>query len=144
MKVSQAGIDLIKSCEGCRLTAYQDSVGVWTIGYGSTLNVKEGEAITQDEAEALLIADIQRICEPCIEAYVDTDLTQGQYDALTSFIFNLGCKAFRGSTLREFLNAGDYHGAAQQFDRWTHAGGVVLSGLVTRRAKEAAMFLGEA
>ena len=144
MKISDQGLQLIKDSEGCKLTAYFDVVGVLTIGYGSTLNVNKGETITQEEAEALLIADIQRICEPCIEAYVDVALTQGQYDALTSFIFNLGCKAFRGSTLRKMLNDGDYHGASWQFNRWIHAGGKVLPGLAARRSKESAMFSGKA
>ena len=141
MKISPSGIALIKEYEGLRLSAYLCPAGIPTIGYGSTKGVKMGETITEKEAESLLIADIERICEPCLEVNVDVDLTQGQYDALSSFIFNLGCGAFKGSTLCKLLNAGNYDGAAKQFGRWTKANGKELPGLVKRRAAETALFL---
>jgi lysozyme len=138
-KISDAGLTFIEQSEGCKLEAYQDSVGVWTIGVGHTKGVTAGQRITQDEADALLEADLEA-CYPCIAEHVTVPLTQGQFDALCSFVFNLGCGALKGSTLLNLLNKGDYDGAAQQFGRWVNAGGQKLAGLVTRRAGEAAMF----
>ncbi len=140
MKISDAGLQLIMESEGLRLKAYQDSVGVWTIGYGSTRGVMPDEIITQADAEDRLRRDVQD-AEDCVNKHVTVALTQGQFDALTSFIFNLGCGAFSGSTLLRDLNAGEYQGAADQFGRWVHAGTDVLPGLVKRRAKEREMFL---
>ena len=140
MKTSQAGIDLIKSFEGLRLTAYADPVGVWTIGYGHTAGVKEGDQISQSQAEDLLRADLEEFEEGVRDA-VQVSLTQQQFDALVSLAFNVGLGAFRRSTLRRRLNAGDYEGAAQEFARWNMAGGRVLHGLTKRRAAERDMFL---
>ena len=140
MKIGDKGLALIKNAEGCRLESYRDSVGILTVGFGHTSGVFANETITQEEAEELLLEDIDRICYPCIEAHVDVDLNQNQYDALCSFIFNLGCGAFRSSTLLELMNAGDYKAAAQQFARWNRAGGVPLAGLTARRAAEAKLF----
>ena len=140
MQISNAGLALIKESEGLRLEAYKDAVGIWTIGYGSTgENVRPGMKITEDEANDMLMADVME-CETCIEEHVTVDLTQGQFDALCSFIFNLGCAAFTRSTLLRLLNEEDYDGAEQQFHRWVNAGGVKLAGLVTRRAAEAELF----
>lgn len=139
MKISPDGLEFIRQAEGCRLTAYQDSVGVWTIGVGHTKDVQPGQTITQAEADALLEADLEDVY-PCIAASVKVQLSQGQFDALCSFIFNLGCGSFKGSTLLNLLNKGDYAGAAAQFGRWTHAGSQVLAGLTKRRAGEAEMF----
>ncbi len=140
MKISDAGLQLIMESEGLRLKAYQDSVGVWTIGYGSTRGVMPDETITQADAEDRLRRDVQD-AEDCVNKHVTVALTQGQYDALTSFIFNLGCGAFSGSTLLRDLNAGDYQGAADQLGRWVHAGTDILPGLVKRRANERELFL---
>ncbi len=142
MKISQAGIDLIKKAERCKLSAYQDSIGVWTIGYGHTQGVIKGDTCTQEQAEKWLGDDIDAICYDCIDAWVDVDLTQNQFDALCSFIFNLGCKAFKGSSLLMLLNNGQSDVAAKQFLRWNHAGGQVISGLTTRRDEERKVFLG--
>lgn len=138
-KISPAGLDFIRQAEGCRLQAYQDSVGVWTLGIGHTKGVSEGDRITQEEADAFLEADLEDVY-PCIAACVKVPLNQRQFDALCSFIFNLGCGSFKGSTLLNLLNKGDYEGAMHQFGRWINAGGKPLAGLVTRRAGEAAMF----
>ena len=140
MKCSEAGLDLIRKFEGCQLEAYQDSVGIWTVGVGHTgPDVTPGMQITQAQANALLVDDIHA-AEDCIDAFVFQDLTQGQHDACVSFIFNLGCKAFRGSTLLTLINAGKFDEAAGQFQRWNKAGQKVLAGLVRRRAAEAELF----
>ena len=140
MNISQAGIDLIKSFEGCRLEAYLDSVNVPTIGYGSTEGVKMGDRLTQAEVDALLTADLVRF-EKCVTDQVDVDLRQNEFDALVSFAFNLGCNALKNSTLLKLLNAGDKAAAGQQFLRWDKAGGQVLAGLTRRRKAESSMFL---
>ena len=140
MKISDEGIGLIKRFEGCRLKAYQDSVGVWTIGFGSTRGVGAGDVITQEEADRRLLADLETV-EKCINNSVAVELTQQQYDALCSFTFNLGCGALRGSTLLKKLNDGDDDGAAQEFARWNKAGGQVLAGLVSRRKAEHDLFI---
>ncbi|MFC4728142.1 glycoside hydrolase family protein [Coralloluteibacterium thermophilus] len=140
MSISDAGIDLIKGFEGLRLTSYQDSAGVWTIGYGHTgPEVGPGQTITQAQAEALLRQDVGW-AENAVRNNVQVPLGQGQFDALVSFTFNVGAGAFGGSTLLQKLNAGDYAGAQNEFGRWIHAGGQVLPGLVNRRAAEAELF----
>ncbi|MFT0213516.1 lysozyme [Pseudomonas sp. F1_0610] len=139
MKTSKAGIELIKRWEGCKLTAYQDSVGVWTIGYGHTRTAKKGMTITQEQADTLLLEDITEH-EKFIARYVNVTLSQGQYDALSSFVFNLGGGALQKSTLLKCLNAQDYQAAAKEFDKWVYAGGQKLNGLVKRRAAERRMF----
>lgn len=141
MKTSERGLVLIRQFEGLRLSAYQDSVGVWTIGYGTTRGVKRGQAITKAGAESLLRADVQRF-EGEVSRLVKVPVSQNQWDALISFTYNLGSANLESSTLLRLLNAGDYAGAAAQFDRWNKAGGKVLKGLVTRRAAERAMFEG--
>ena len=143
MRTSQRGLNLIKSFEGLRLQAYQDSVGVWTIGYGATRGVKAGMSITKEQAERMLLNDVQRF-EPEIERLVTAKLSQNQWDALICFTYNLGAANLESSTLRRLLNDGDYAGAAAQFPRWTKAGGRELPGLVRRRAAERNLFLGAA
>ncbi|PZR17268.1 MAG: hypothetical protein DI536_02780 [Archangium gephyra] len=139
-KLGQAGLNLIKEFEGLRLKAYRDPVGVLTIGYGHTgSDVKPGMVITQQRAEQLLKNDTGW-AQKAVRDTVKVPLTQGQFDALTSFTFNLGAGALRSSTLVKKLNAGDYAGAQKEFGRWVHAGGQVLAGLVRRRAAEARMF----
>ena len=139
MHTSQKGLDLIKSFEGLRLSAYKDVVGVVTIGYGTTSGVKMGDTITKERAEELLREDVARF-ESQVLRLVKVPLTQGQHDALVSFVYNLGAGNLSNSTLLRLLNAGDYAGAAAQFDRWNKAGGKVLAGLVRRRAAERALF----
>lgn len=142
MHISQQGLDLIKSFEGLRLSAYKCPADVWTIGYGTTAGVKPGQAITKERAEELLREDVARF-EAQVLRLVKVPLTQGQFDALTSFVYNLGAGNLSNSTLLRVLNAGDYSGAAAQFDRWDKAGGKVLPGLVRRRAAERALFEGK-
>lgn len=138
--ISQAGIDLIKSFEGCKLTAYQDSVGVWTIGYGHTGDVYPGMIITQEKAEELLRSDL-KTAENAVNAKVIYPITQNMFDALVSLTFNIGSDAFGTSTLLKKLNQGDINGAANEFDKWIYAGSKVQPGLVRRRAAEKEMFL---
>lgn len=145
MQTSDKGIALIKQFEGCKLTAYQDSVGVWTIGYGWTKPVdgkpiRAGMTIKQETAERLLKTGLVSY-ENDVSRLVKVDLTQGQFDALVSFTYNLGARSLSTSTLLRKLNAGDYAGAADEFLRWNKAGGKVLNGLTRRREAERAMFL---
>jgi len=140
MRTSQRGLSLIKSFEGLRLLAYRDAVGVWTIGYGATRGVKAGMSITKEQAERMLLNDVQRF-EPEVERLVQVPLSANQWDALVSFTYNLGAANLESSTLLRKLNAGDYAGAAEQFPRWNNAGGKVLPGLVRRREAERALFL---
>ena len=140
MNISDAGIKAIEGYEGCRLTAYLDSVNVATIGVGHTLGVKMGDVITQDQAEEFLRADLED-AEYAVNKYITAVLNQGQFDALTSFTFNLGAGALKGSTLLRMLNAGQYDAAADQFLRWNMAGGQVLAGLTKRRISERMLFL---
>lgn len=138
---SKNGLALTEQFEGCRLTAYQDQTGVWTIGYGHTgTGVHAGLTITQDQAEALLVSDVAASAT-YVNGAVLVVLNQDEFDALVDFVFNLGRGAFAGSTLLKDLNAGDFTGAANQFDRWDQAGGQVVAGLLRRRQAETALFL---
>lgn len=145
MQTSEKGIAVIKQFEGCKLTAYQDSVGVWTIGYGWTKPVdgkpiRAGMTIKQETAERLLKTGLVSY-ENDVSRLVKVDLTQGQFDALVSFTYNLGARSLSTSTLLRKLNAGDYAGASDEFLRWNKAGGKVLNGLTRRREAERALFL---
>lgn len=145
MQTSDKGIALIKQFEGCKLTAYQDSVGVWTIGYGWTQPVdgkpiRAGMTIKQETAERLLKTGLVSY-ENDVSRLVKVGLTRGQFDALVSFTYNLGSRSLSTSTLLRKLNAGDYAGAADEFLRWNKAGGKVLNGLTRRREAERALFL---
>lgn len=139
MRTSQAGIDLIKSFEGCKLRAYQDSVGVWTIGVGHTRGVRQNDSCTQDEADELLHGDLLT-AEEDIARLVKVPLTDNEHAALVSWVFNLGSANLFGSTLLKKLNKMDYAGAAAEFPRWNRAGGQVLAGLTRRRLAEKQLF----
>ena len=137
---STKGLALTEQFEGCCLTAYQDQVGVWTIGYGHTgPDVKPGMTITSDQAQDFLAQDVESAAA-CVNNVVVVQLTQEEFDALVDFVFNLGAGAFSGSTMLRELNAGDFTGAASQFDLWDHAGGTVVAGLLRRRQAEADLF----
>ena len=139
MNISNEGISLIKKFEGCKLEAYQCAAGVWTIGYGSTKDVKEGDTLTQKEADNLLLHEMQEY-EGYIKELVKIPLKQNQFDALVSWVFNLGPANLKASTMLKFLNAGDYHLIPSQIKRWNKANGKVLEGLIRRREAEALMF----
>ena len=139
MKLGERGTEILKYFEGCKLTAYQDSVGVWTIGYGHTKGVYDGMTITQDQAEQMLLSELEEY-EGYIENMVTVPLTQNQFDALVVWVYNLGPTNFKNSTLLKELNAGNYNAAGQEITRWNKAGGKVLAGLVKRREAEAELF----
>ena len=139
MKPSQACVDLVKEFEGFRPTAYICPAGVLTIGYGTTEDVSIGDEVTREEAEEMLMEDLLSASK-AIDDLVDVELTQHQYDSLTSFVYNVGREAFKNSTLLRLLNAGNYDGAAAQFGRWNKGGGRVLAGLTRRREAEQELF----
>lgn len=144
-RISQKGIDLIKSFEGLELEAYKDIAGVWTIGYGHTgLDVKSGMIISVKEAENLLRTDLESR-ERAISDLVSVSLNSNEFDALVSFIYNVGSEAFRKSTARTRLNAGDRIGAAEALTWWNKAtvNGELkeVLGLTRRRLAEKALFL---
>lgn len=149
MRTSEIGIADIKLSEGLRLEAYPDPAHGWaraTIGYGHTSaagppQVRRGMRIDEAEATVILRRDLRKT-ERAINRLVRVPLSQGQFDALVSFAFNLGSGALRGSTLLAKLNAGDYRGAEREFGRWVHAGGRRMPGLVKRRRREARRFAG--
>ena len=139
MHVSEKGLGLIRRFEGLRLRAYRCPAGVWTIGYGhSGPDVAEGLTIDRAKAEALLRADLLRFEEGVARSAAPC--TQGQFDALVSFAFNLGLGALRSSTLLKLHRIGQHKLAAAEFGRWVHAGGRALPGLATRRAAEAQLY----
>ncbi|WP_353164164.1 lysozyme [Acinetobacter guillouiae] len=143
MKTSANGINLICGFEGLELKAYDDGVGVWTIGYGTTIvngiKVKKGDICTVEQAKSYMAQDLKKF-ESAVDTSVKVTITQNQFDALVSLAYNIGTGAFKSSTLLKKLNAKDYKGAAAQFDRWNRAGGKVMQGLVNRRAKERKLF----
>lgn len=141
-QINAAGFDLIKHFEGCELTAYQDAVGVWTIGWGHTgPEVRAGLTITQSEADQLLDRDLDRF-EEAVDRLTRGRATPDQFAAMVSLAFNVGAGdgGLKTSTLLRMHNDGDYEGAAAQFARWNKAGGRVLNGLTRRRAAEAELY----
>lgn len=140
---SEEGISLIKKFEGCELEAYQCSANVWTIGYGHTRGVNEGDSCTQQEADNMLVDDLQEF-EGYVNEIVNVELTQNQFDALVAWTYNLGPTNLKDSTLLKRLNENDFADVPHQIRRWNKAGGKVLDGLVRRREAEALLFQGEA
>ncbi|WP_277973003.1 lysozyme [Pantoea agglomerans] len=140
MKVSGRGLELIRRSEGLFLQAYPCPANVLTIGYGHTAGVQPGDVITAEQADTFLQEDVAESVR-AVNRLVTVPLTQNQFDALISFVFNLGIGNFRTSTLLKKLNAGDYTGAAKEFPRWVRAGGKQLPGLIKRRGAEKALFL---
>lgn len=138
---SSKAVDIIKRFEGFRRKAYLDSVGVPTIGYGFTKDVSLGQTITKEDAVERLEDEIVHHTQD-IKQHVKVPLHQYEYDALASFIFNVGKGAFNRSTLLKKLNVEDYKGAADEILRWDKAGGKSLKGLTRRRKEEREMFLG--
>lgn len=138
--MNEAGLNLIKSFEGCKLTSYYDSVGVITIGFGHTgSDVEEDMTITQDQADALLASDLKKF-EDGVNSLVTTDISENQHAALVSFAYNLGLHSLSTSTLLKLVNEDNFDDAAPQFLRWNRAGGQVLAGLTRRREAEMELF----
>lgn len=149
---SENGIRLITHYEGLKLHSYQDSTGIWTVGYGHTgHDVYPGQVITQDHAEELLKSDLQKF-ENIINTHVTYSINQDQFDALVSFVYNVGpglknvkdgliqLKSGISSSLLRDVNNGNFFAASKDFLSWTRAGGVVLLGLVRRRKSESTLF----
>ena len=145
MKTNDTGIRLIKSFEGCKLTAYQCPAKKWTIGYGHTgkvdgASITKGLKITDAKAIELLKEDLTSF-EKSVNNLVKVKLSENQFAALVSFTYNVGSGNLKRSTLLRKLNAGDYIGAAAEFSKWNKAGGIVLAGLTRRRKEEQALFM---
>ena len=147
--IGDNGLAVIKHFEQChtkisggKVKAYKDPVGIPTIGYGHIKGVHMGMVITLAQAEQMLLDDV-KIYEAGVKKYIRVPLTQDQFDALTSFAFNLGVGALQQSTLRKLLNKGNYEAAAREFPKWCKAGGRKLKGLERRRFAERFLFLGK-
>ena len=139
MKTSLEGINLIKHFEGCELEAYKCPAGVWTIGYGHIKGVQQGDVITEQQADDMLVEELEEY-DNYLHNLVNCPLNQNQFDALVSWVYNLGSSNLQASTLLKVLNAGDYAGVPAQMLRWNKAGGKVLEGLTRRRQAEADLF----
>lgn len=141
MRISAAGLDAIAAREGFSATRYPDATG-YSIGYGHFIKAGESFAEPMDRATALiLLGKDAEIATDAVRAYVEVPLSQNEFDALTSVVYNIGVGAFKNSTLLRLLNAGDYSGAAAQFDRWIKSQGVTLNALIVRRESEKQQFL---
>lgn len=146
IKISANGLRKIKEFEGLKLTPYKDTAGKLTIGWGHLIKLPaeaellRKEGITPEKAEKLLNDDL-REAESAVNRLVKAPITGNQYDALVSFVYNIGQGAFSESTMLKHLNNGDYQSAANEFPRWRYAGGEESAGLVKRRAVEQQLFL---
>ena len=139
MNISNTGIDLIKHFEGCETEAYLCPAGVPTIGYGHIKGVQMGDVITEAQAHEMLVEELDEY-ESYINDLVTVGLNQNQFDAMVSWVYNLGGGNLRASTLLKVLNSGNYEGVPAQIMRWNKAGGKVLEGLTRRRQAEADLF----
>jgi lysozyme len=141
MQTNSEGLNLLHSFEGCKLESYQDIVGVWTIGYGTTgTDIVKGLKWTQQQVDDRFKKDLAKF-EKGVEAAVKVPLTSNQFSALVCFAYNVGIQAMAGSTLVKLLNSGKTAEAADQFLRWNKAGGKEVKGLTRRREAERALFL---
>jgi len=139
LRASDRAITLIKQFEGLRLDSYQDAVGVWTVGYGTTRGAEPDQHITEAEADTMLRNDLAHV-EGVLSVAVTAPVTQNQFDALCSLAYNVGCGAVTRSTLLRLVNQRDPSAAALEFPKWSHAGGRMLDGLLKRRMAEKALF----
>lgn len=137
--INAAGLQIIKDSEGCRLRAYKCPAGVWTIGYGHTKGVQAGDSCTQRQADEWLVVDCQ-VAERAVDRLVTAPLTDNQFSALVSWTFNLGEGNLAKSTMLKRINEGKMDAVPGEMKKWVHAGTTELTGLVTRRAKEAALW----
>lgn len=133
-----SAVAIVKSFEGCRLVAYRDVRGIWTIGWGHTEGVHEGQTCTQSQADAWLYTDLQNASYELLQVSPGP-YAPGAQDALTSFVFNLGIGNYRSSTLRRYVDNQEWGAAKTELLKWTHSGGVVIAGLERRRQAEAAL-----
>lgn len=146
MSVNKATLDLIKQYEGCKLTAYQDIVGIWTIGYGTTamaglgITPAKGMTITQERAEDLLRQGVDKFAAT-VDALIISNVNANEFGACVSLAYNIGTGAFAKSTVLRELNAGNKEKAAVAFRMWNKAGGKAVKGLTNRRNSEISLFL---
>ena len=143
MHTSDKGFELIKKFEGCELEAYQCAAGVWTIGYGHTKDVQEGDKWAEEKAEFMLWRELEDEYEHYVNSLVTVPINQCQFDALTSWTYNLGPNNLKKSSMLRVLNEGKYDEVPAQMKRWNKAKGKVLAGLTRRREAEALMFEGK-
>jgi len=141
MEYSKDGMRLTEGFEQCRLKAYQDKGGVWTIAWGHTRGVASGLTCCQAQADCWLMEDIG-FAEAAVNQLVTAPLSQGEFDALCDFVFNCGARNFQDSHMLALLNEKNYTGAAAEFDRWDHVGGMEVAGLLRRRQAETTEFEG--
>lgn len=141
LKPSEDCLNIIAFFEGFRSEAYQDSVGVWTIGYGSTRGVKPGDTITEQAAKERMMRELDEDYAESVKIHVMVPVTQSMFDALCSFVYNVGAGNFVNSSLLRYLNQGEYKKSVDEFDKWVYAGGEMLKGLVNRRKEEAELFV---
>jgi len=140
MKINTAGLNLLKSFEQCRLIAYQDSGGVWTIGWGHTGDdVYSGLVITQEQADALLAQDLAG-CEAGVTRLLKRPVNANQFSAMVCFAYNVGLGNFKQSTLLNCVNKGQFGDAAKEFLRWNRVKGIISAGLTRRRQAESDLF----
>jgi lysozyme len=139
-RINEAGLNIIKEYEGLRLESYLCPAKKWTIGYGHTKTTQPGMVITEDQADNLLMQDAID-AEDAVNKFVKVPISENQFSALVSFVFNVGAGNFKASTLLRKLNEKDFAGAADQFERWIYAKGQVLNGLIRRRKAEQKLFL---
>jgi len=142
MQISEEGKNLIKKFEGCELEAYKCAAGVWTIGYGHIKTAVEGMKIDQATANELFDEEMGEY-ETYVNTAVTVPLSQNQFDALVSWVFNLGNGNLNASTMLKVINSGDHAGVPAQIKRWNKAGGKVLEGLIRRREAEALLYEGK-
>ena len=143
--ISELGFQLIREFEGFSVQAYLDTGGVWTIGFGTIKypngkRVVKGDVCTQSEAEQWLKNDSKWV-DACLDKHIKTNVNQNQFDALASFVYNIGETAFIKSTMLTLINQNSMISAASQFDRWVFDNGKRIQGLVNRRTKEKSLFL---
>jgi lysozyme len=141
MQLGPKGTALIKSFEDCKLAAYQDQRGIWTLGWGHTLGVVPYQTCSQEDADIWFVQDTQTAVN-AVNRTTDVPLTQEQFDALVSFTFNVGQGSEAHSTLLALVNQRNFAAAGDQFLVWNHTNGVVNAGLTRRRKAERALFLG--
>lgn len=140
MKLNDSGINLITNFEGCKLESYKDVGGIWTIGYGHTKEVHEGQRIVENHARQLLMQDLDYTCGE-LDKIIIYKLNDNQFSALVAFAFNVGTGALQKSTLLKYVNSGKLDLAANEFLKWDNVKGKPVEGLLRRREAEKALFL---
>ena len=140
-EINAKGLAIIKESEGLSLVPYFCPGNVLSIGFGNTTHAAEYDMITEQQAEEFLKEDLEMVQQHLAIVLQHVPLTDNQWSALVSFVFNIGIGNFIQSTLKRKLKEGDYQGAADEFGRWVYAKGKKLNGLIIRRAKERSLFL---